>query len=218
MRHFQSNTRAERRVLNCIDAFYTDTVAHWISVELSHLHACQITSREITMHNQTFLCTQIEVFYELNAAAVQSAARGEEHVPAGGTQEGGAPSGCVFKTVEDRAMLLAMLLHCADISNACKPKAVAEKCAWRLLPLFRRAYMLCAAQPLPKKGTLLAICRMGACCSRQKHAKRIYAEHASSSAPSSGGAAPCRAHAGIVWDVHSEAETLTRSGLWRSCT
>jgi len=84
-------------------------------------------------------------------------------VPAGGTQEGGAPSGCVFKTAEDRAMLLAMLLHCADISNACKPKAVAEKCAWRLLPLFRRAYMLCAAQPLPNKGTLLDICRMGAC-------------------------------------------------------
>ena len=83
MRHFQSNTRAERRVLNCIDAFYTDTVAHWISVELSHLHACQITSREITMHNQTFLCTQIEVFYELNAAAVQSAARGEERACGG---------------------------------------------------------------------------------------------------------------------------------------
>ena len=95
------------------------------------------------------LGTQIEVFYELNAAAVQSAARGEEHVPVGSTQEGGAPSGCVFKTAEDRAMLLAMLLHCADISNACKPKAVAEKCAWRLPLLLRRACVPCAAQPLP---------------------------------------------------------------------
>jgi len=98
------------------------------------------------------LCTQIEVFYELNAAAVQSAARGEEHMPAGSTQEGGEPSGCVFKTAEDRAMLLAMLLHCADISNACKPKAVAEKCAWRLAPLLRRDCVLCAAQPLPNGG------------------------------------------------------------------
>ena len=40
-----------------------------------------------------------------------------------------APDAQVFKTPEDRQFMLALLLHCADISNAVKPFAIAEKCA-----------------------------------------------------------------------------------------
>ena len=78
---------------------------------------------------------QIEVFYELNAAAIQSAARGvdDAHDGSSGGDGGagsGAPAGgCVFRTQEERAMLVALLLHCADISTASKPRHIAEKCA-----------------------------------------------------------------------------------------
>ena len=77
---------------------------------------------------------QIEVFYELNAAAIQSAARGNDDAHDGssggdGGASSGAPAGgCVFRTSEERAMLVALLLHCADISNASKPRHIAEKC------------------------------------------------------------------------------------------
>jgi hypothetical protein len=40
----------------------------------------------------------------------------------------------VFKTPEDRQFMLALLLHCADISNAVKPFAIAEKCARACAP------------------------------------------------------------------------------------
>lgn len=78
---------------------------------------------------------QIEVFYELNAAAIQSAARGTDDAHDGssggdgGAGGGASAGGCVFRTSEERAMLVALLLHCADISNASKPRHIAEKCA-----------------------------------------------------------------------------------------
>ena len=81
------------------------------------------------------------MFYELNAAAIQSAARGVDDTHGlgasgsgggdGGDGSGAPAGGCVFKTSEERAMLVALLLHCADISNASKPRHIAEKCAWR---------------------------------------------------------------------------------------
>lgn len=65
---------------------------------------------------------QLEVFYELNAAAINANVRG--------TEAAGADAGPgIFKTPEDRHFMLALMLHCADISNAVKPIAIAEKCA-----------------------------------------------------------------------------------------
>ncbi len=65
---------------------------------------------------------QLEVFYELNAAAINANVRGTE------TAAADAGPG-IFKTPEDRHFMLALMLHCADISNAVKPIAIAEKCA-----------------------------------------------------------------------------------------
>ena len=106
---------------------------------------------------------QLEVFYELNASAINTAARAAAtgaslHEASHGSHHGshlsaaehlGIPSGRtgseapaghkpshagstpypsdVFKTSEDRQFLLAVILHCADISNAAKPMAIAEK-------------------------------------------------------------------------------------------
>jgi len=82
---------------------------------------------------------QIEVFYELNSAAIQGAARAADDAYApGGADDGGGgqtAEGGVFRTQEDRAMLIAMMLHCADISNATKPRPIAER--YRLAPGFR---------------------------------------------------------------------------------
>ncbi|KAK9831398.1 hypothetical protein WJX81_001157 [Elliptochloris bilobata] len=88
------------------------------------------------------MVSKIEVFYELNAAAIQSAARGGDDVHSvisaddgdGGTST--PAGGCVFRTAEERAMLVAMLLHCADISNASKPRHIAEKWSVRVLEEF----------------------------------------------------------------------------------
>jgi hypothetical protein len=65
---------------------------------------------------------QLEVFYELNAAAISANLRSSE---AAGAETGPG----IFKTPEDRHFMLALMLHCADISNAVKPIAIAEKCA-----------------------------------------------------------------------------------------
>lgn len=65
---------------------------------------------------------QLEVFYELNAAAIGANLRSSE---AAGAETGPG----IFKTPEDRHFMLALMLHCADISNAVKPIAIAEKCA-----------------------------------------------------------------------------------------
>ncbi len=67
-------------------------------------------------------CTaQLEVFYELNAAAINANVRG--------TEAAGADAGPgIFKTPENRHFMLALMLHCADISNAVKPIAIAQKC------------------------------------------------------------------------------------------
>ena len=75
---------------------------------------------------------QLEVFQELNAAAISGSIRAADSSlasPAGlGPEAGGAPQAPeVWKTPEDRQFLLALLLHCADISNAVKPFSIAEK-------------------------------------------------------------------------------------------
>ena len=75
---------------------------------------------------------QLEVFQELNAAAINGSIRADSSLasPAGPGPEagGGAPQAPeVWKTPEDRQFLLALLLHCADISNAVKPFTIAEK-------------------------------------------------------------------------------------------
>ncbi len=85
---------------------------------------------------------QLEVFHELNAAAInanikadavpsasnagraQAALGIDEH---DGQLTGQAAVPDVWKTPDDRQFLLALLLHCADISNAVKPFAIAEK-------------------------------------------------------------------------------------------
>lgn len=77
---------------------------------------------------------QLEVFYELNAAAINANLRGNDGSAAAGPaaeasgQQQQQQQG-IFKTLEDRAFMLALMLHCADISNAVKPIAIAEKCA-----------------------------------------------------------------------------------------
>ena len=82
--------------------------------------------------NSETLCpsVQLEVFQELNAAAISGSIRAADSslaslagLEAGGAQQ--APE--VWKTPEDRQFLLALLLHCADISNAVKPFSIAEK-------------------------------------------------------------------------------------------
>lgn len=87
-------------------------------------------SRLIMRHN-VGPPAQIEVFYELNSAAIQGAARAadDEYAPGGADDGGGGQTaeGGVFRTQEDRAMLIAMMLHCADISNATKPRPIAER-------------------------------------------------------------------------------------------
>ena len=75
---------------------------------------------------------QLEVFQELNAAAISGSIRAADSSlasPAGpGPEAGGAQQAPeVWKTPEDRQFLLALLLHCADISNAVKPFSIAEK-------------------------------------------------------------------------------------------
>lgn len=65
---------------------------------------------------------QLEVFYELNAATINANLRAGEGASA---STEGAPE--VFKTPEDRQFMLALILHCADISNAVKPLSIAEK-------------------------------------------------------------------------------------------
>ena len=74
---------------------------------------------------------QLEVFQELNAAAISGSIRADNSLtgPAGQGPEAGGPQQApeVWKTPEDRQFLLALLLHCADISNAVKPFSIAEK-------------------------------------------------------------------------------------------
>ena len=74
---------------------------------------------------------QLEVFQELNAAAISGSIKADSSLtsPAGqGPETGGSqPAPEVWKMPEDRHFLLALLLHCADISNAVKPFSIAEK-------------------------------------------------------------------------------------------
>ena len=83
-------------------------------------------------------CLQLEVFHELNAAAINASIKADS-APSASTsglglgmdghdgQLAGQAGPDVWKTPEDRQFLLALLLHCADISNAVKPFAIAEK-------------------------------------------------------------------------------------------
>ena len=78
---------------------------------------------------------QLEVFHELNSASINASIKADSTPSASGIGPGldainGAalqPVPDVWKTPEDRQFLLALLLHCADISNAVKPFTIAEK-------------------------------------------------------------------------------------------
>ena len=79
--------------------------------------------------------SQLEVFHELNAAAINASIKADSSPSASGTAAGlearasaaAQPLPDVWKSPEDRQFLLALLLHCADISNAVKPFTIAEK-------------------------------------------------------------------------------------------
>ena len=81
------------------------------------------------------LFPQLEVFHELNAAAINASLKADSSpspsaVGAGFEARDGTaaqPPPDVWKSPEDRQFLLALLLHCADISNAVKPFTIAEK-------------------------------------------------------------------------------------------
>ncbi len=91
------------------------------------------------MSDVLFTCLQLEVFRELNAAAINASIKADSAPSAStsglglgmdghdGQVAGQAAVPDVWKTPEDRQFLLALLLHCADISNAVKPFAIAEK-------------------------------------------------------------------------------------------
>ena len=84
---------------------------------------------------------QVEVFQELNskkisaASATRMASRANSATSAqsGAAVAGGAPpllqGDSIFSSQDDRQLLLALLLHCADIGNSVKPWAIAKKWA-----------------------------------------------------------------------------------------
>ncbi|EIE22231.1 HD-domain/PDEase-like protein, partial [Coccomyxa subellipsoidea C-169] len=93
---------------------------------------------------------------KLNAAAINANVRG--------TEAAGADAGPgIFKTPEDRHFMLALMLHCADISNAVKPIAIAQKWANRVLEEFflqgdqERAQGLPVSPLMDRHTTSLAI-------------------------------------------------------------
>lgn len=59
---------------------------------------------------------QIEVFHELHAAVIQAAGNGEACL-----------RGSYFETPEERLLMMAVILHTADIANAAKPWHIAER-------------------------------------------------------------------------------------------
>ena len=67
-------------------------------------------------------CTQVEYFHDQHAAQL--------HPPRGNKRASTMaeePSGSVFSTPADRLLLVALLLHCADLSNAVKPMSIVDK-------------------------------------------------------------------------------------------
>jgi hypothetical protein len=102
------------------------------------------------------MVSKLEVFLELRApdvaashaaqrAALRAAARGASAGACAGGACGGAalayaaaaaPLPCVFATGEERALMLAALLHAADISNPARPPEVAARWADRVLAEF----------------------------------------------------------------------------------
>ncbi|KAK9829381.1 hypothetical protein WJX72_005491 [[Myrmecia] bisecta] len=72
------------------------------------------------------MVSKVEVFFELHQAALRA---GSSACEAGGMAS-------AFAAPEDRLFLLAVLLHCADISNAVKPISISEKWADRVLEEF----------------------------------------------------------------------------------
>ncbi|KAK9867208.1 hypothetical protein WJX84_010389 [Apatococcus fuscideae] len=67
----------------------------------------------------------IEVFHELHASTIEAAKRGDACL-----------RGSVFETPEERLLMMAVILHTADIANAAKPWHVAEKWSLRVLEEF----------------------------------------------------------------------------------
>ena len=78
---------------------------------------------------------QVEVFSELRSKKSPAADRSVALSPhgstsvqsmVGGNTEQGA--GSIFTSTDDRQLLLALLLHCADIGNPVMPFHLAERC------------------------------------------------------------------------------------------
>ncbi len=59
---------------------------------------------------------QIEVFHELHAATIEAAKGGQACL-----------RGSIFETPEERLLMMAVILHTADIANAAKPWHIAER-------------------------------------------------------------------------------------------
>ena len=70
------------------------------------------------------LRVQVEVFRDMYAAEIASMPKGTRR-PAG--QEDFVPT--LFTSATDRLFLMALFLHCADLSNAVKPMSIVDKCA-----------------------------------------------------------------------------------------
>ena len=99
------------------------------------LKALKSLHLELMSASDMTIPVQLEVFHELNSAAINASLKADSSPSASGiglgldtnAGAGAQPVPDVWKTPEDRQFLLALLLHCADISNAVKPFTIAEK-------------------------------------------------------------------------------------------
>ena len=93
--------------------------------------------RDTNCHTHKLSTVQLEVFYELNSATINASIKADNTLSPRMTAIGAsfdAHSAAaaqsvadVWKTPEDRQFFMALMLHCADISNAVKPFSIAEK-------------------------------------------------------------------------------------------
>lgn len=63
------------------------------------------------------------MFHERHAAEIQAISRSARRPEA---QEDAQPA--LFASSVDRLFLVALFLHCADLSNAVKPMSIVDKC------------------------------------------------------------------------------------------
>ncbi|KAK9833861.1 hypothetical protein WJX74_008239 [Apatococcus lobatus] len=71
------------------------------------------------------MVSKIEVFHELHAAVIDAAKRGEACLRTS-----------YFETPEERLLMMAIILHTADIANAAKPWHIAERWSLRVMEEF----------------------------------------------------------------------------------